>query len=240
MSWVASLRSRTATDDPSATMSIGLGASYSKRTLPGFWMKKSPVVLVPSGPTCTKLPDQRLQRRQIGAHLGGLGLLVGVETGENTGWDIAARIGNHRIRRRRRGSARRHRSFLLLRRAHLHALARPRRRLRNRDVLRGSGGHDGWRGNADDRCRDQQRQSAADAAVSDQPRPSMCWISRKVRISVQRGVLSGFRPFYRGFEQRRYRFSVKIKCQSPPSCGPVIPAQKPLSSSSTRISRFPA
>jgi len=39
-------------------ISIGVGASYSKRTLPGFWMTKSPLVLVPSGPTWTKLPTR--------------------------------------------------------------------------------------------------------------------------------------------------------------------------------------
>ena len=33
-----SLRSRTTTDGPSATMSIGVGGSYSNRTWPGFWM----------------------------------------------------------------------------------------------------------------------------------------------------------------------------------------------------------
>src|SRR5712691_6047163 len=56
MSCVASLRSRTTTDWPSATIEIGLGASYSKRTLPGFWMKNSPLVRLPSGPTWTKFP----------------------------------------------------------------------------------------------------------------------------------------------------------------------------------------
>src|ERR1700733_4074622 len=56
MSWVARLRSRTATIEPSAMIAIGLGASYSKRTLPGFWIKKSPLVLLPSGPTWTKFP----------------------------------------------------------------------------------------------------------------------------------------------------------------------------------------
>jgi len=41
---------------PSAMMSIGLGGSYSNRTLPGFWMNRWPVVRRPSGPICTKLP----------------------------------------------------------------------------------------------------------------------------------------------------------------------------------------
>jgi hypothetical protein len=38
MSWVASFVSRTASDEPSAMIAMGLGASYSKRSLPGFWM----------------------------------------------------------------------------------------------------------------------------------------------------------------------------------------------------------
>jgi hypothetical protein len=38
MSCVVRLRSRTASDVPSAMISIGVGGSYSKRTLPGFWM----------------------------------------------------------------------------------------------------------------------------------------------------------------------------------------------------------
>src|ERR1043166_6065148 len=57
MSCVASLRSRIAIVVPSEITSIGEGGSYWKRTLPGFWMMKSPVVLAPFGPTCTKLPD---------------------------------------------------------------------------------------------------------------------------------------------------------------------------------------
>src|SRR3954469_1102917 len=56
MSWVASFLSRTASEDPSATIAIWLGPSYSKHPLPGFWMTKSPLVLLPSGPTWTKFP----------------------------------------------------------------------------------------------------------------------------------------------------------------------------------------
>src|SRR5882724_789078 len=56
MSWVASFLSRTASEDPSAMIAIWIGASYSKRTLPGFWITKSPLVLLPSGPTWTKFP----------------------------------------------------------------------------------------------------------------------------------------------------------------------------------------
>src|SRR5215472_8635942 len=37
-------------------MSIGLGGSYSNRTLPGFCKNRWPLVRRPSGPICTKLP----------------------------------------------------------------------------------------------------------------------------------------------------------------------------------------
>src|SRR3954471_9063423 len=37
-------------------ISTGLGGSYSKRILPGFWIYNSPLTRLPSGPTWTKLP----------------------------------------------------------------------------------------------------------------------------------------------------------------------------------------
>ncbi len=201
MSWVASLRSRTATDDPSAMIAIGLGASYSKRTLPGFWMIEIALGLAAVGarparnfrPASAATTDRRSPWRPApsGWRRRSQKYWPGHCGADRESPDPAAS----------RGGAGRHRSLLLLRRTHLQALARLRRRLRNRDVLRGSGGHDGWQRNAGDRCRDQQRQPAADAAVSDWPRPSMCRISRKVRISVQRGSCQAFGPFYRGFGQ---------------------------------------
>ena len=85
-------------------------------------------------PDLDEISDQRVQRRQIGADLGGLRLLVGVEGRENIGGHVAARIGNDRIRHDagRRGRQRR----LLLRRRHLHAVAGFWRGFWNRHGLR--------------------------------------------------------------------------------------------------------
>ena len=56
------------------------------------------------GADLDEISDQRLQRGQIGTHLGSLRLLVGVEGCKNIGRDIAVRIGNHRVRRRLGGA----------------------------------------------------------------------------------------------------------------------------------------
>jgi len=99
MSWVASLRSRTASDDPSAIIAIGLGSSYSKRTLPGFWDVEIALGLAAVGSDLDEISDQRLQRGQIGNSLWPLAPFWLASKGrKNIDGEIAARIGDHRVR----------------------------------------------------------------------------------------------------------------------------------------------
>ena len=183
------------------------------------------------GPDLDEISDQRLQRRQIGAHLGGLRLLIGIEGRENIGGNIAARIGNHRIGRRRRRRAGRQRRLL-----------RPMRSSGAPSRPFGAGFGIGTVCAVEvttgsvapiDGCRDQQRQRRMrDAQRRRIVRPFEFW------ISVQRVVLSAC-ALLSWFRQKEVSFFREISCQfrRRPARSP---AQKPPSSSSTRISRFPA
>jgi len=137
---------------------------------------------------------------------GCLRLLIGVESREDIGGDIAVWIRNHRIWRRLR-CAGGHRSLVL--RAHLHAaVARLGRRLRNRNGLRESSRREACAG-----CGDQQRQSVTQPAVG----VSLC--HQVFRISIRRVVplatiLSRFRPkaisFFRENNASRPDFGGRI------------------------------
>ena len=225
MSWVASLRSRTASDDPSAMMSIGLGGVIFETHLAGLLDVEIALGLAAVGADLHEISDQRLQRRQIGAHLGGLCLLIGVEARKNIGRHIPARIGNHRIRRRCRSRAGRDRALSAASDAlDLYAFARLRRGLWDREL------------SARTQTTMARRRRPTAAAISNAnpcavqrlagPSKSWisgAWISRKFWISIQRVVLSGLLTFYRGFDQRRYRFSVKINCNPGNSLRPMMP-----------------
>src|SRR3984893_8314073 len=56
ISLVAVLRSCTATERPSATISSVAGGAYSNRNFPGRWTKILPSERLPSGPIWTKSP----------------------------------------------------------------------------------------------------------------------------------------------------------------------------------------
>ena len=231
MSWVASLRSRTATDDPSAMIAIGLGVVIFETHLAGLLDVEIALGLAAVGPDLDEISDQRLQRRQIGADLGGLRLLIGVEGRENIGGDIAARIGNHRIRRLRRVAP-----VVAGPRCGSDALicvpSRAfRRGLRNRNALRGS----------------RRRAVSMAVAISAASQPSRC-ACRESRIAA---VIRDFgflfnasscwlRPFYRAFGQSEISFFRENMTSTPAIRWPDDAVQKPLSSSSTRISRLPA
>ena len=213
MSWVASLLSRTASDDPSAMMAIGLGIIFETH-LARLLDVEVALGLAAVGPDLDEIPDQRLQRRQIGAHLGGLRLLVGVEGRENIGGDIAARIRDHRIRRHL-GRPRRHRGLVLraqsarrrrapwARALEPERFARTRVSQRRRRMSRSAapvrnGSRDGW--------------MVVSFDISDlySTRHDLTSLATSLDLTIWSSQSCRFGSFYRAFDQRRYRFSVKI------------------------------